>query len=558
MNPIPGLTTAALAIIIALTTATPQDEVVNASPWTGTIRPGALIEPVGKLYPVIDHIDATIDLALIPELESKITRQKSIANRISTQLDNLPNLDDEFKEPLKNLLAATIDCLNDFVTEQPRTRKTRGLFNIGGSLANFLFGITTDTSLTQKLQIQNKKINSAVKSFSTVLEVFSQVNIKLKVIRKTINVISTSLETINNQTNQLKQFSLITTSLMLFSNQAHHLANDLRALTSNLVLASNGEVVPSLLPEKELLRILLLFTADSNRQTLFPTNEIHLYYPYLTAILYPDTLHILIPLMPSQSFEAFRIHPFPTTLNGTTIIATFNEDIVLRSSNGKSISTISNTDFEDCKHAIPKLTICFDLIIPETAYLAPSCAKSLMTNLPGANTCMFDELVLETPFHTSFNHTHYLFFPDITAIVITCNGTHKDDIIQGAYAFPTSCSLHSNIISLKAHHTLYATGHPSHLSVNYDVMLDFNNTSIPNTHIRFLTTNTGVNHFYPTSPHFYLGYPILTSVTPPLILGGVIIIYLLYKRRCDKNNPANNAESTIVDDRNDQITHVQP
>ena len=545
MTTVARKTTALLAIYIAVSMATSQDSIVNTSPWTGIIRPGCLVEQIGSLYPVNDHIDVEIDLHLIPELENKISRQRIIANRITKELANTDSLDNEFKEPLINLLLTSISTLDDFIDQQPRTRTTRGLFNIGGSLANFLFGITTDTSLASKLEIQNKAINSAVKTFSTALDAFSQVNIKLKVIRKTINIISTSLESITNQTNQLRQFALITNSLMLFSNQVHHLADDLRALTTNLVLASNGEVVPSLLPERELLRILLLFTADSNRQTLFPINEIHLYYPYLTAILHPDTLHVLIPLMPVDIFKAYRIHPFPTNLNGTTLIATLNQDIVLRSSNGKSISTISNMDFDDCKRAIPKLTICFNLILPETAYLAPSCARSIMTNLPGSSTCMFDELVLKTPFHTSFNHTHYLFFPDETAIVITCNGTHKDDIVKGAYAFPTSCSLHSNIISLKAHHTLHATGHPTHDFSNYNVTLNFHQIHIPNTHIRFLT-KADTTVFTLPSPHLSFGYPILTSAIPPFIIAIAVAIYFLHKQHCKTTSPTPIAETPTI------------
>ena len=548
---------AVLTILASLPTTTNQYSLETVSPWENIIRPGCLVENIGTLYPVNEHIDITIDLQLIPELEQKIMRQKRIATRISQDLANIANLDAEYREPLQNLLLASASTLNDFNSQQTLNRKTRGLFNIGGSLANFLFGITTDTSLASKLEIQNKAINSAVKTFSTALDAFSQVSDKLKLIRKTANTISTSIQTMVNQTNQIKQFTLITVSLVLFSNQVHHLVDDLRSLTNNLVLASNGEVVPSLLPEHELLRILLLFTADSNRQTLFPTNEVHLYYPYLTAILHPETLHILIPLMPSNTFKAFRIHPFPTIHNGTTLIATLDKDIVLRSSNGKSISTISDLDFENCKRAIPELTICFDLVLPETAYLAPSCARSLMADVATSSSCMFDELVLKTPFHTSFNYTHYLFFPEETPIVITCNGTHKDDVAKGAYAFPTSCSLHSNIISLKAHHTLYATGHPTHSFLQHNVTLDYHHINIPKTHIRFLT-NTDTPILSLPSIHLSYGFPILTSSIPPIILGLAALTYCLLKQHRKSTVPTDTTSVVDPETPTDTISAAVP
>ena len=420
----------------------------------------------------------------------------------------------------------------------PYERKKRGLFNIGGSLANFLFGITTDTALSSKLDVQNQKIASVVKSFSTALDTFTDINAKLNTLRTTANTISSSIFTMANQTNKLKQFSLITVSLTLFSNQVHHLVDDLRTLTENLVLASHGEVVPSLLSHKELTRILYLFTAGSNRQTLFPMTASYLYYPYMTAILYPNVLHILIPLKPIVTFQAFRIHPFPSMHNGSILVATMDKNIVLRSANGKSVSALAETDYEKCKRAIPLMAICFDLILPETPYLASSCARSLMVNINVNNDCMFDEIALKSPFHTSFANLHFLFFPSETLIVITCNDTHKDEMILGSYVLPTHCSLHSNTISLKAHHILYTSSLPSKDIKQNNISLEYQHMIIPQTNIRFLSNHTNSHFFFPSN-HMTYGIPSMFSFTPFALIAIVISAFYLHKylkKNVDKTN----------------------
>ena len=82
---------------------------------------------------------------------------------------------------------------------------------------------------------------------------------------------------------------------------------------------------------------------------------------------------------------------------------------------------------------------------------------------------------------------------------------------------------------LKAHHTLYATGHPTHSFLQQNVTLAYHHISIPKTHIRFLT-NTDTPILSLPSVHLSYGFPILTSSIPPIILGLAALTYYLHKQ----------------------------
>ena len=538
----------ALTSLMIVSQATSE---VQQPPWAELVRPGCLIEHIGTLYPITEHIQVKIDLNLIPDLEERIRLQHKISQRLTTALDDLVDLSQEYKHPLNNILTSSSSSLASVLRPSAPIRQARGLFNAGGMLANFLFGITTDNALNERLTAQNGAINSVIHTVSTALESFKDINDKLSVLSKTSNIISTSLGILSNETDQLKHFTLLAVSLSLFNTQVHQLERHLSALTEGLVLASHGEIIPSLLPERELQRILWLFTSDSSRQALFPLSDIHLYYPYLTAILSPTTLNILIPLMPLQTFQASRIHPFPSNHNGSVLVATVIKDIVLRSTNGQMVSTLSSSDYGDCQTAIPNMTICFNLILPEQTYLAPSCARSLLTNLHVNTYCMFDELALTTPFHTSFSHMHFLFFPEKTTTVVTCNGTHNDIVVTGFFVVPTSCSLHSSVLSLKAHNILHA-----HLKLTpgflqqTNITLPYHHVKIPTTHIRFLPSNESTHFVFP-SYHVTYGFPSLMSVLPILFLVVGAGIYYVHKRKTHVSDTRTTTAKAV----NQHITH---
>ena len=195
-----------IAMTVWLTIASSTISNIPDSQWSDIVRPGCLVEDIGVVYPITEHIQAKIDLELIPELEQSIIRQNNVAQRIVIELASIKDMDEDLRAPLSHLLSSATEALKEVLQPLPYERKKRGLFNIGGSLANFLFGITTDTALSSKLDVQNQKIASVVKSFSTALDTFTDINAKLNTLRTTANTISSSIFTMANQTNKLKQF----------------------------------------------------------------------------------------------------------------------------------------------------------------------------------------------------------------------------------------------------------------------------------------------------------------------------------------------------------------
>ena len=271
------LSKAFLAILSYCTIASvPQiADTTDTHPWEQILRPGCLIQDLGHVYPITDSIHVSIDLSLIPTIERKLAMQFQTANHLSQLLTNSPHLTEEYKTPLSNLLHVSTAALANLLDPLTPSRYKRGLFNIGGNIAHYLFGTTTDDILAQTVKTQNAQISSALDTFSSSFQTLNVVSDKLDMLTATSNTISSSLSTLANQTSQLKDFSLLTVSLTLFSNQIQHLVSDLQSPTSNLVLAAHGEITPSLIPESELTRIINSFTTHSNRQSLLPPSLLY-------------------------------------------------------------------------------------------------------------------------------------------------------------------------------------------------------------------------------------------------------------------------------------------
>ena len=499
----------------------------QATDWEDFVRPGALIENLGTIYPITEHINIKIGTNAIASLKSRVLNQQMIAKRLNTSLAKM-NLTKDLRAPLQHLMQASLHSLNAAISPPPSIntiRQKRGLFNAGGVFANFLFGIATDDTVNSRFKQQEQTLSSAVSTFHTVIDSFTTMNDRLHLLLTTSNTLSDSLKHLERNTQDLRHFTLVSSSLTLFNTQAQRLLNDLEHLTQDFVLAAHGEIMPSLLPEKTLLRILELFTANSYRRPLFDTTQLHLYYPYLTAILHPQELNVLVPLLPQTVYHGSRIHAFPSEHDNTFITVALTHDIVLRSSSGNAISTISSSALQDCTKALPNMTVCLDLSLPEFPYLTPSCTKSLISNELVNNTCTFNQIILTNPYYVYFSHLQFIFFPKLTPLVVSCNGTHSDLTIKGPLVISTSCSLHSNLIILKAHNTFISHHTPRFNTItNYSLPSSNIHTSIVHSKIRFLPSNL-TNISWTPSPHVIYTFPTsLMIITIIIIVSGFLVL----------------------------------
>ena len=119
--------------------------------------------------------------------------------------------------------------------------------------------------------------------------------------------------------------------------------------------------------------------------------------------------------------------------------------------------------------------------------------------------------------------------------MVTCNHTHHDLSVAGAFIIPTTCSLHSSSISLKAHlvlDTQMLSSIPGFLELN--TSLPYHHLSIPRNHIRFLPANES-SQFTLQAPHITYGFPTLMSFLPISFLAILVFFYRAHLLRTHQN-----------------------
>lgn len=115
--------------------------------------PGAMIEDLGKVYPITSNLEARVSLMPLrnPSLLMLYHRSQLLSLCDTLTLDS--SLDAHDIRLFNRILSSTIAYLDSFVGPfKSSGRARRGLFNFEGNIAHGLFGVVDDDSLASKLK----------------------------------------------------------------------------------------------------------------------------------------------------------------------------------------------------------------------------------------------------------------------------------------------------------------------------------------------------------------------------------------------------------------------
>ena len=446
-----------LLTIVKLCGSTPD------APPPERIIPGAIIEGVGKLLPVINYVEIEISLRPLASIASIAATQVTGIEKMKATIRK-EHLDSTHENTLLDLLDLAYADLKPLAplptpNQQMSHRPRRGLINIVGQAAKFLFGVATEHDLEVHYKGYEDSQRSIKHSIKTLITNFNKVGKTVNQLINITNDLTDNLTNLSQAVNTEIKFSLMLAKTTLYQSRVQRFADQMHTLVDELTLAAKGTVTPGLIPLPALTEFLHLIHNTTHLLPLLSVGIAPLFYSHLTSHITPKGLSVLIPLYPDVTYEVFKLHPFPFMTNNSAFILRPPAEIILRSIPHRLVSLIDSHVLDSCTDLTPGVITCNDLSLPERSFFNSPCPLALLTNHDIQNSCPFDEIPVTPsyPYTVTLKLTTYVFFFTRTLVSTTCASTHNDNFIDGSYRISRSCQLVSEFLTLRpSHHFHYS------------------------------------------------------------------------------------------------------
>ena len=420
-----------------------------ASP--AVLRPGCIVEDIGEIVPVRSSVILVIQMDLLGDVHSKVlTLHKnvtSLANRIH---------DMEFQLHEKFSLQARLTQLDTLfspvIGDHTMTREKRGIAGVAGYLAMTLIGLMLDSSMKRGFNTLQSSLKHNSILINRTLSETHNLHAALDNVIVVTNELTDEMGLLNEKVDDQLAYTLLSNELDTLYNEVHLMTKLYEDFVTAIVSASQGTVLPSLIPLPTLRSVILEAQVKHQLIPIIEDPELVLYYPFLVGSLYHDSLTISIPFRPATLLSVFRIHAFPFQVDGILSTIQFPQQLLLFNDGMDRYSLMDETDFSDCIHGLPLMHVCVDYTVLEHTIQTTSCVRSILLNLDLTETCEFQQIQLDRPFHKRVHGHHYLYFGNVTHATAECDEKTRQFAVHGAYILPITCSfssLHSTILPVK-------------------------------------------------------------------------------------------------------------
>ena len=526
------------AVLFLLASAGGKDLV--GLPHHITAAPGAIIEDIGRVFPVNQHIEIRYKLEPLQEFSVALKAQLKGLLELDNMIAADDVLDGNERAMLLNSIAATIHELSSFV-ERPQAmtrRHKRGLLDFVGVMAHGLFGVIDEQTFSDRMGEYTSKLNTVVKSFDDSAHTLNALEHNIKQMHAAFTQLSSNIRELTTAMSNVARFSRISFHLVqyqLTTLKVTHAASDLLAA---VLLAANGQVTPKLITPHDFRNVIrhISLDVDNPLVPLFPLSRRTLFYTSLHSYLTKDGLSILLPLKPFNTLEAFRIHTFPSKRNDTYYTLRLDHTIILKTIRGQALATPHTSFLESCHKPTPRIYACYT---PTLIYDidSPSCHRALVVQRHRvAEQCKFDEIrPTEYPYIIPLSEVSllYYFFP--TSTTVTCESKPITRLIEDIFLLPHSCELSSLSFQIPAFKQYVTTLEKEPLTIQPSSIY------IPDFPANITKITLEPMHNIPSIPflptyHTVYVYPVYITVAG-MILVMIFIISLLFRIR-NKNRQA--------------------
>ncbi len=366
------------------------------------------------------------------------------------------------------LLHARVEFVNETLTlalenyhDFPLThRSKRGLFDGIGKLSRMIFGTAMNEDveelrdrynhLVSLASAHNKAINLNSRNIAKLEQQMHDVASYTATLRSSLNKMLTSIK-------HIYEMTTIGQALPALENPVTSLLRSNSLIIRNVVDATRGRVTDSLFPVKDLLKILEIGEAEYKLTPLFDDKSVHYYYPLLESFLTSDAIVIHVPFRSTEEFEAYRLEPFPFSVNGIILELDTPSSVVLVRSD---FSLYATGPFSDLQYQ--HLFFCSASLFAFLPVTGAIC-EVVLTQIDASKAleiCPYRHVLSKSLFHRRFSGYQYFLFTEPYYVSIVCSNSSTYQEVSGHLAIRVACFLRSaNLTTFpeKLHHGFNST-----------------------------------------------------------------------------------------------------
>ncbi|XP_076037662.1 uncharacterized protein LOC143023068 [Oratosquilla oratoria] len=429
--------------------------------------PGAIVAPAGQVMVIRDTITVRMELD-IARVHSDLESIRKLTNTISDHFHTTfkrpdpmsnssksrDNMFDLISTKLNTLLLqlSTIERSDMTSTHNSELhhasfRHKRGLMNFMGSLSKSLFGTATEEDITN-VHLTIDKMTSKLNKMGKLVLLNSQ---NSQYLAGSVNLLLDRFSKLHeyslsqsNHLHELEMFIYYIEQIKSISDHIDMVRHYYNLLTLDIRDAAANKATSNLLPKGKLKTALSVALRNLHLKSIFPSEQLDLYYPLIDTTLGTNAIYAHIPLDPQNRFTGWNIIPFPYTYNNSTITLDVEPTTVIKSDDGQWYSYTSSSDLASCKSAVSKFHVCPAYLFSFYRTAELTCMNQIVTlNSSTLDSCTYKEVNPNKPLHVHINTKYFLFFPRTTLVSVICkeNPSSWQKQICGPVSIPDSCEI---------------------------------------------------------------------------------------------------------------------
>lgn len=522
--------------------------------------PGAVIEKLTNIALIDKYIHVTVNISSLEGVVDQLDNMKNVLANIDIQLQSnlkkfklfqFPVLENAVEnahiqemteETFLNLLQ-TVVRVNDKLVS---ARKWFPARNVHGrdkkaAVALPLLGLlgVVNTAFNFVKEAELRELKRVTGEHSIILT-----NIKLNDVKQTLKINEVILGL--NRTSQLVShldftqhlyvsLHLLNINVILNNIEAEldFVVHEAKKTIDMLTEAAAGHITPDILTFKQLTEILHNASTSLNFKPIFDLDSLHYYYKIMDISISYDALIISVPMGLLDSFYTHQIHPFPTVIDGNTVVLKTDFDLLLLSEDHSYTVESHSSILSSCRNA-PKLRVCMggDFILKNFEAQSP-CTRRLISGSPNASYCSFDHYEAQEEVLQTIDAT-YLFLKEETTVAINCDGEEAFTVhFRGNYQVEPHCDIVSKFWSLRGDVSFneFMTSSLHHRKAVFWVKEHFVNLTIPVLpNIEGLGKQNSFSIFHPHANNYIPWVSVLIAVFITIFVLGC---WLLRHKMCD-------------------------
>lgn len=270
------------------------------------------------------------------------------------------------------------------------------------------------------------------------------------------------------------------------------LVGEIRRDIQNVIHAADGKMTPDILPFGVLWELLIKARETKGFIPLFNEDSLAFYYPIMEVSVTLDSFVVSVPMGAFSVFQAYRIHPFPTNVDGNTLIMKLENDLVLISADHKMMAESHSNQLSNCKRVLDLIICLGSAFMLKGLESQDICTRRLILGLSNVFSCSYYEEEVSVRFLQT-NRFTYLFTREPTPITVSCNGAETvTKMVKGVQRLHRGCDVNSKHYHVAGYNKLSFTigrRERTHKSIVFSNLVPYNYTVFKHHKIELLQDN---------------------------------------------------------------------